>query len=866
MPSRNPRRIRYVAAALLALGLAAWLVPSYFSAERYRHRLQAGLERTLHRPVKFGALSFHLLPRPGFSIENAEVDEDTDFGSEPFARIDHIDCDLRWHSLWRSRMDFAHLQLDRPSFNIVLNSQGKWNVENLLVQSGVTAPRGAGAEGKPAVETEQLDLEVEDARINFQVGPNKKPFALTDVGAHLQINPAERRVRFQITASPLRSDLPIPTPGPVELTGEWTPGADLHGPIDARLRTQGALLYDWIPVVTGTNPQVYGVMDSDVRLTGSLPDLQVEGETRMAQLHRWGQLPPSDSQPWTFYFRGRLMNGRERILIESLEASFRDSHLHLSGSVDSRQSTPQLDLVVTLERSRLEDLLAAARRWWPISTSWNLKGRIDAMLAIQGPWKEQRYGGFLGARQVSLETPSGSFPISDVAVRINRHGATLEPIQIALAPRVLLEAQGTIERTKLGPRYEMQLAARGVPLHQGLTFVRDLGIHFLPGIDATGSGSATMNLTGAAWPPARPMVSARAELRAVRLLIPGLTEPLNLPRASLEMSGNQITVDPVVAVLGTSLFTGKLLHRGSRSEPWMFDLSANNLKLEEAALWFDSLGVRRPMPLLERLPGLASFAARREAASQIFARLNALGRFATPVVTYRGVTLKDFRGSFEVAGRAIRMKTAAFRAAGGRGEAEGSADFTIAPPPLSARVVLTNVPVSSLTARLAGPAHSLQGSLNAVGSFETRGLTHEELAANLRGRMEWRIKGLSFGDFDPLASLAQVAHWGKLEPARSAVTAPSATVNVQIRDRRFILDSTALDFSGASLQVGGTYAWSGDLNLNVRADLRHLRRRWIDHDEDPPPVSGLTEVRLTGMMDHLAISPQDRMASVVGNQ
>ena len=79
MPSLNRRRVRNVAIALLLLGLAAWIVPSYFSAERYRRRLQAGLEQALHRPVKFGTLSFRLLPRPGFSIEDVEVGEDSEF-------------------------------------------------------------------------------------------------------------------------------------------------------------------------------------------------------------------------------------------------------------------------------------------------------------------------------------------------------------------------------------------------------------------------------------------------------------------------------------------------------------------------------------------------------------------------------------------------------------------------------------------------------------------------------------------------------------------------------------------------------------------------------------------------------------------
>ena len=306
----------------------------------------------------------------------------------------------------------------------------------------------------------------------------------------------------------------------------------MRGPIDARVRTRGALLYDWIPVITGKNPQVYGVIDSDVHLTGSLPDLIVEGETHLTQLHRWGELPPSDPMPWTLRFRGRLVRGHERIQVESLDASFADSHLHVSGSVDNLQSAPQLDLVMSLERSRLEDVLAAVRRLWPSAGSWNLKGRIDAMLAIQGPGRAalRRFCG--RAQDVSLETPSGSFPLSEIAVRINNHGAILAPVQITLAPRVTLSAQGAIERTNLGPRYEVQLAAKGVPLHNAVAFGRGLGIRALQGIDATGSATASIHLAGSAWPPARPVLTARAEMRAARLLIPGLTEPLNLPRAT----------------------------------------------------------------------------------------------------------------------------------------------------------------------------------------------------------------------------------------------------------------------------------------------------------------------------------------------
>ncbi len=95
MSPRFRRQARRVAIALAFLMVAGWLLPLFFSAERYRRRLEAGLERALHRPVKFGAIAFRLLPRPGFSIENAVLGEDPAFGSEPLARVDRIECDLR---------------------------------------------------------------------------------------------------------------------------------------------------------------------------------------------------------------------------------------------------------------------------------------------------------------------------------------------------------------------------------------------------------------------------------------------------------------------------------------------------------------------------------------------------------------------------------------------------------------------------------------------------------------------------------------------------------------------------------------------------------------------------------------------------
>jgi hypothetical protein len=859
MMARNRQRVRNLGIAIFLLVLAAWIVPSTFSAEHYRHRLEAGLERALHRPVRFGSVSFRLLPRPGFSIDNAEVEEDPDFGSEPFARVDHIDCALRWSSLWRSRLDFARLRLDRPSFNMVLNAKGEWNVEKLLRESTLTEPAGAQAGAGTPRTGQQLTLEVKDARIDFKVGADKKPFALTDLDARLRVDSAERQVQFRITASPVRSDLTLPTPGPVEAEGSWTPSRDLRGPIEATLRTRGALLYDWIPIITGRNPEVYGVFDANVHLSGSLPELTVEGEAGLSQLHRWEGLPPSDPMPWTLRFRGQLLPASERVIVESLEASVANSHLHLSGTVADLQHSPQLDLVLGLERSRLEDVLAVIRRLWPGTSSWGLKGRVDGMLAIQGARTQRRYGGFVGAREVTLETASGSFPLSELAVRITNRGAQLAPVEVTLAPRVAVVAEGQLERSAAGPHYELQLSAKTVPLRDVLAFGRGLGIRGMQGLDGTGSATTTLHLSGAAWPPARPVLTARAELRAVRLLIPGLTEPLNLPRLSLQVTGDQIIADPVVAVMGTSVFSGKLVHQGAWGNPWQFDLRANALSLEQGALWFDALGRRRPLPLLERLPGLASFTARRNAASQLFGSLNAEGRFSSPSVTYRAVTLKDFEGTFEVAGRTIRMTKSKFRTGGGRGEAGGEVDIPPVPASarLSARVELSGIPVQALTSRLPSVLHNARGSVNAAGQFETRGISREELGDNLSGEVTLRSKDLSFGDFDPLQTLAQQARWGTLEPVHGAVAAPSAGMTLEIRNRQVTLKNTAVELSGATLKLDGVYVWGGALNLDARIDWRGFRRRWLAREDELKSGVPYSQARLSGPLDRVVVMPQE---------
>jgi len=852
MSTRVHRRARFALLALFLSGIAAWLIPSYFSAERYHRRLQAGLERALHRRVTFGRVSVRVLPRPGFVIENAAIQEDPAFGFEPFVRVDRIECDIRWQTLLGARLSFSHFRLQHPNINLVRMVGGGWNVERLLLLT--SAPSGAPGAGSSSSQmtTHPPDLEVEDGRVNFKFGENKKPLAITDLSAQLSFDPAHRYLRFRLVGYPVRADLSLPTPGAVEVTGEWTLGRDLQGPLNAVVRAREALVYDWAPLVSGHSTGLYGVVDAELRVAGSIRSLSFKGRGRLSELHRWDQIPPSDPMPWTITLRGQLDRDRGRVLLETAAASFAASHIHLSGTIDYLPSSRGLDLVLALERSRLEDLKALAGRLGTLQGGFGIRGRVDGMLTIQGPWAKPRFGGFVGARDVVLSTRSATFPVSEVAIRIDNHGARLAPVRITLAPRVALEAEGSLDRSTKPFRYDLTLASKAVPLRDVLNFGRALGMGTLQGWNAQGSGTASFHLTGALPSHARPALKGRAELRAARLMIPGLTEPINVPRASLQVNGDDIVVEHLQAVLGTSVFSGRLVHQGDRRTPWTFSLHGDSLDLEQGASWFVAFAHRSPIPLFRRLPGLDSFAEEREVASNLFSSLHARGQFSASKVSFRKIRLDNFQSNLEVLDRMIRLSNASFQTGGGQGRLIGQVDLTSKSPRLTTDVSLSEVGVQSIVTHLPPALRGAHGSMSINARLETTGLSEEELRENLEGRVAVVARDLSLAGFDPVGAFVRLAGEGALEPLRGPAGLHSVSLNLQVHDRRVALKKITLDFSGARLTLSGSQAFDGPLNLHVAADLQHLHRRWLTRADEGDIEASPLELDFSGSLDKLA--------------
>ena len=843
MKKRRHIRLGFLALASLA---AAWLLPSLISAERYRRRLQTNLQQVLGRQVRFGPISLQIIPQPGFSIDNVTVLEDRAFGSEAFARVDHVDCDLAAGKLLRGRIALASLRLRGAAINLVRNRAGQWNVEHLAASNPAAMLHGA----TPG----ELAIEVEGARLNFKLDADKTPFAVTGLNGRLRLDRNRRRLDFDLTGSPVRTDLGLPTPGNIQLQGSLMPDSSSNGALNATLRTRGAMVYDWIPIVLSRNPEIYGLMDVEAHLTGSLASLDVDARAHVSQLRRWESLPPSGDMPVNLSLRGRLDRKAGEASVESLTADFGASHLVLSGKVTQVGQEPVLNLLAASTNSRLQDFIAFATRlngpFISLPQPVGLAGSVKGIVAIRGAWPEPMYSGSVITDAAHLTVGSATFPVSNFSIECSGREISLLPAKIAANARISLVAEGVLrlgstkperdsgskasgvrDRT-LEPGYRLTVSAHSVPAHDLVGLARDLGLGVARDLDLQGPLTATMSVTSAAS-TGRPLISGAAELHDDALWLPGLLQPIPVEEARITLEGDRLLVSPITAGFAGSVITARIGHSGPRSEPWTFEAHATPIDLPEAVSWFEAFGHRAPLPWFERIPGLNTLAGRRAAGSGLFSALNARGEFSTPLLRYGQVSLRSFSARAEISKRDLRVTTATFRLSSGKGQASANFDLSGAVPHLAAGFEVQGLRIENWASHLPPQLGELRGSAGFTGRLASEGSTISQLQSNLQGRAQVALANLDLGHFDPVRGAAQMAAWGNVAPARGPITLRSANLALEVQNRRLVLAPLKLEIGGAVFELAGGCDFDGTAEFESTADLRRVNRHWLaDEDSD----------------------------------
>jgi hypothetical protein len=281
-PSRRRRWWWWVCALVVVLLL---LTPPLLNVSRLRRRIAASMSASLGRPVHLDNVTLHLVPMPGFTLQNLVVSEDPAFGAEPIIRANSVDVTLRPSSLWRRQVEIATISFDQPSLNLVRNARGEWNLQSLLmhaaqVTTAPTAQRRAGPEPRFPY------IEASEARVNLKLGEEKKPFSLTEADFALWVTSAQEW-RVRLKGTPARTDTNVSDPGTVKLEGSLQRAATMAAvPVDMTASWAGAPMGEASKLLTGEDAGWRGNLSFEATLVGTLGAAKLSAKVHMEDLRR----------------------------------------------------------------------------------------------------------------------------------------------------------------------------------------------------------------------------------------------------------------------------------------------------------------------------------------------------------------------------------------------------------------------------------------------------------------------------------------------------------------------------------------------------------------------------------------------------
>jgi AsmA protein len=289
------RRLIWSLGVVLVL-LILVLAPPLLNVGRLRSRIAASMSAALGRPVHLDKVTMHLLPVPGFTLENLVVSEDPAFGYEPVIRAMKVELTPRLSSLWRRQVEISTIRFEvddngsAPSLNLVRNAQGQWNVQSLLmhaaeVNAEPTAQASAGSVPRFPY------IEATGGRVNLKLGDEKQPFSLLDADFALWL-PTPESWHVRLEGKPTRTDTNASDTGTVTLEGRLQRAGKMGDvPVDLRATWHNAPLGEASKLMTGKDAGWRGTLMADATLSGPLKAANWSTQVHLNDLRRADFVP-----------------------------------------------------------------------------------------------------------------------------------------------------------------------------------------------------------------------------------------------------------------------------------------------------------------------------------------------------------------------------------------------------------------------------------------------------------------------------------------------------------------------------------------------------------------------------------------------
>jgi uncharacterized protein involved in outer membrane biogenesis len=823
---------RRIAVAALLLLLLFLLRPG---ASRLKTRIAASIGAGLARPVEVGSVHLRLLPRPGFDLENLVVYDDPAFGQEPMLRAPEVTADLRLMSLVRGRLEIARLDLTDPSLNLVHGDNGRWNLEALL-QHTSSVPLAPTAKAKSEARPAFPYIQVNSGRINFKVGQEKKPYALTNADFALWQD-SENTWGIRLKAEPFRSDLSLNDTGLLRVTGTWQRAASLREtPLQFSVEWDRPQLGQLTKFLSGEDKGWRGAVQLDVAVSGTPASLRVSSDASVRDFRRY-DIAGGRALALAAHCDGRYSSVDHEVHEVSCRLPVGDGQLTLKGDV-GMPASHSYDLVLSAEGLPASEVVALVQR-----AKRNLPEDLEAAGKVRASFAMRRNG---AADEAS--TFSGNGEIASLHLNSPSSKAELDvaniPLKFTADGSAEMMSAGNVRSRKRAGRGERQLqfgpfplsSGRGAgPTARGWLGVSGYGIGLvgeaevarmlrlakllgLPALSATADGEAKVDLqiTGS-WHGWRggtpsgannfsgPQVTGTVKLHGVRAEVRGVDAPIEISSANLQLLRDQVQVTKLSASAAHAQWTGSLeLPRGCGTPgacAISFDLATNQLSLGEAAQWLSPQPTPRPWYRLSSVGTSASDAS----GPRFFTSLHAQGKIRVNHLALRGVATDELtanRVSADVSLDAGKLSLSDLRGElwGGKHRGEWQGDFSVRPPVYEGNGTLTGVALRQLATGM----HDewIAGTASGTYQMSASGTTATAFWNSAEGALQFDVRD------GMLPHLTIESDGDPLKIDRLQGHAHVQAGKIEIKDG-------ALNSTAGRFQLTGTASFSQELDLKL---------------------------------------------------
>ncbi len=583
------RRILQLTISVVIVFLLLGVIAPYINAAAFGTKIQRALQSALGRKVEIGKVHFTILSGPGFRLEDVSISEDPRYGLEPFAFVEALNVRVRPDKLLLGRIQISSLQLDRPSLNLVKQSDGTWNFVQLIGR--LSSPRRAPLGFFPTVE-------LTGARIDFKLGLRKTTLYLADTD--LALYPERSgRLSIRFAGSPSRTDRSGTGFGHFRGSASWLVNANDadSNALEGDLTLDPSNLSELTTLFQGYDIGIHGTVGMQAHLEGPAGALRLTGELDLGDVHRW-DLMPKQGEYWRIGYRGSLDLPQQSFEFETLPAPGKlATPVTLQLRANRFLTQPAWSVLARLDKAPAGNLLPLAQRmgiWTPVGIG--LSGTLDGVVGYSN-----RAGleGGVALNDLAVTLPGApALQVKQATASISSGTIHLDRTPVSSGGKDILEASAdyspdtrNVEVTATADHGDLKV----------LTKVLRGWFTDFPALSSFDEGAVTGQIHYSHHGSAEPVWNGLLQVSDSTLQAAGLTDPVTDLSARISFDESGLDATRLNALAGGIPFRGEYHYstKGPRHERMRLELNALDLAQAESLLE-PSL---RSSSLLSRLRG-----------------------------------------------------------------------------------------------------------------------------------------------------------------------------------------------------------------------------------------------------------------------